>query len=169
MTATTAGITPRGGLSRHRRVLAVLAISVALNLCFVGGALWSRYAGEAPPQTTSERFHRLALSLDLNAGQHAAFDGYVAAMLARSDRLRQDVEPLIGDAWAEIAKPQPDTARVQQLFDDASVRRRAYQHEALAATLTLLDTLTPDQRAKFVADERERRAAFIRRRQLESR
>jgi Spy/CpxP family protein refolding chaperone len=111
----------------------------------------------------------LALSLELNTEQRAAFDRYVAAMLARSDRLRQDVEPLIGEAWAEIANPQPDTARVQQLFDDVSTRRRAYQHEALAATLALLDTLTPDQRAKFVADERERRAAFVRRRQLETR
>jgi Spy/CpxP family protein refolding chaperone len=169
MTATTVGITPSGGLSRHRRVLAVLAISVALNLCFVGGALWTRYAGEGPAQTTSEHFHRLASSLGLNAEQRAAFDNYVAAMLARGDRLRQEVEPLVGEAWAEMEKQQPDATRVQQLFDDAGARRRAFQHEALAATLALLNTLTPEQRAKFIADERERRTAAIRRRQVESR
>jgi hypothetical protein len=169
MTTATASLTPSGNLSRRRLVLALLAVSVALNLCFVGGALWTRYAPPEQLVTTSERFHRLALSLKLEPRRQVAFDNYVGAMLARGDRLRQEIEPLIAEAWVEIEKPQPDAARVQQLFDDASARRRVFQHEALSATLALLDTLTPEQRAKFVADERERRAAALRRRQNESR
>jgi len=90
-------------------------------------------------------------------------------MLARGERLRQASEPLMGDAWGEIAKPEPDQAKVLQLLDEASALRRDFQHDAVGATVSLLATLTPEQRAKFLADERERRAAMRRRRAEEMR
>jgi hypothetical protein len=42
-------------------------------------------------------------------------------------------------------------------------------HDAVGATLSLLTTLTPDQRAKFLTEEREFRAAQRRHRAEESR
>jgi len=168
MTAATAGVGPSRRLSRPRWLGALLAISVALNLCFVGGAVWTRFHAPAP-STTSERFQRLAQTLNLSPPQQAAFDQYVAAILARGNRLRQATEPLMDEAWEEIAKPQPDQARVLQLLDEASGRRHDFQHEAVASTLSLLASLTPEQRAKFLADEHDRRLSLRRRRAEETR
>ena len=168
MTTVTAGITPRGRLLRPRRLAALLAISVALNLCFVAGAAWTRL--HAPPMlTASERFHRLSQSLDLSPQQQAVFDQYVAGMISRGDRLRQAIDPLMTEAWAELSKPEPDQAKLLQLLDDAGTQRRQFQREAVGATLSLLATLTPEQRGKFLAEERDRRAAERRRRIDESR
>jgi Spy/CpxP family protein refolding chaperone len=83
-------------------------------------------------------------------------------MRARTEKMRQQVAPLIGSAWEEIAKPQADEAQVMRLFDDASEKRREFQREATAQTLDLLAILSPAQRAKFVAIARERRASWLR-------
>jgi Spy/CpxP family protein refolding chaperone len=167
-TAATAGITPANRLLRPRGLAALLAVSLVLNLCFIGGALWTR--SHAPPVlTASERFHRLGQSLDLSPPQQHAFDQYVSGMLARGEHLRQASEPLMTDAWAEIAKPDPDEAKVLQLLDESTALRRDFQHDAVAATVSLLATFTPEQRAKFLADERERRAEMRRRRAEEMR
>jgi Spy/CpxP family protein refolding chaperone len=76
---------------------------------------------------------------------------------------------MMDSAWDELAKPDADPARVIQLLDDAGNRRRAYQHEAVTATLSLLAILTPEQRTKFIADEREHIAAMRRRHADEAR
>ena len=168
MTAAAAGMRPSSRLSRPRLIAALLAISLALNLCFVAGAAWTRFK---PPTivTTSERFHRLAGTLDLSPQQQGTFDQYVAALIARNNRVRLATEPLMDEAWAEVARPNPDQARVFQLLDEFSTQRHETWHETVTATLALLATLTPEQKDKFLADGRERRMAARRRRAAESR
>jgi Spy/CpxP family protein refolding chaperone len=142
---------------------------VALNLCVVAGVVWSRLHVPPPAQTLSERFHRLADTLDLTPQQRVAFDHYVAELTARGDRMRQEVDPTMDAAWTELAKPDADSARVLQLLDDAGNRRRAFMHDALTETASLLATLSPEQRAKFIAAQREHFAAERRRHAEESR
>ena len=158
-TATVASVAALRGQRYSRLLIAVLVISLVLNLCFVAGAVWTRL--HAPPggRNLVERYQEIASELDLNAQQRAAFDQYIAAMRGRADQMRQDTDPLMGAAWDELAKPQPDEARVAQLFDQAGDKRRGFQHDATAQTLTLLTNLSPAQRAKFVALMREKRAA----------
>lgn len=169
MSAIFAGTarSPRGTLP-NRLIVAALAISLALNICVIAGALWNR-ANTPPVQTAAERFHRLEAALDLNDQQRAAFETYVAAARTRGAQLRKDIDPILDAAWAELGKEQPDEALVLQRFNDASTRWRASQRETVDATLALLATLSPEQRAKFIADERERRAAQRRRHAEESR
>jgi len=165
MSVTTAELTRARQLPRRPRVLvAVLAVSVALNLCVFAGAVWSRLHAPSPPWGPGEHYHRMADTLGLTPEQHATFDHYVADMMARGERLRRDVEPTMDAAWTELAKPDADQTRVLQLLDEASNRRRAFMHEAVSATLSLLATLTPDQRTKFLTEEREFRAGQHRRR-----
>jgi Spy/CpxP family protein refolding chaperone len=168
MTAAAADMRSASRLSRPRLTAAVLAISLALNLCLVAGAVWTRLR---PPAivTTSERFHRLARELDLSPQQQAAFDQYVAALIARNNRIRLATEPLMDEAWAEVARPNPDQARVLQLLDEFSTQRHATWHETVTATMALLATLTPEQKDKFLANEQDRRLAARRRRAAESR
>jgi Spy/CpxP family protein refolding chaperone len=169
MTVAAAGnAAPRRRLAPPRWS-AMLAVSVALNLCFVGGALWSRYNVPSGPPTATERFHKLEANLNLTAEQRVAYQAYVTATIRRTLRLRREIDPLLDSAWAEIAKPQPDDAALMRRFDDAASQWRAFQHEAVEATLALLAHLTPDQREKFVANELDRRANLRRRRFEESR
>ena len=144
----------------HSRLLiAVLVISLVLNLCFIAATLWFRLHAPPAGRNLAERYQEIASQLDLDAQQRAAFDRYIAAMRSRADQMRQETDPLMGAGWDELAKPQPDEAKVTRLFEQAGEKRRGFQHDATAQTLTLLATLSPEQRAKFVALMRERRAA----------
>ncbi|HTW52512.1 MAG TPA: periplasmic heavy metal sensor [Stellaceae bacterium] len=169
MSITAAGISHQRGMPRQRLLVALLAISVALNICVVAGALWGRLHPPPAPSTFTERFHRLEDTLDLTQAQRADFDRYIADMAARGDQMRHTLEPMMDAAWTELGKPDADQAHVLQLLDDASNQRRSFQQQAVTATLSLLATLTPEQRAKFVASEREFHAAQRRRHAQEAR
>lgn len=144
----------------HSRLLiAVLVISLVLNLCFIAATVWFRLHAPPAGRNLAERYQEIASQLDLDAQQRAAFDRYIAAMRSRADQMRQETDPLMAAGWDELAKPQPDEAKVTQLFDQAAEKRRGFQHDATAQTLTLLATLSPEQRAKFITLMRERRAA----------
>jgi uncharacterized membrane protein len=143
-------------------VVTVLAISVALNLFFVAGALWTRLY--APPRwpTPQERYEQVAAELALTPQQRPSFDRYVAAMRTRAERMRQQTRPLIASTWEEMAKPDADVGKITARFDEASENWRQFQHEMTAQTLDFLATLSPEQRAKFIVIARERRAPWLR-------
>ena len=162
MSVATAGTTTARRPQRARLWIALLVISLALNLCFVAGAVWSRLHPPPARGEMAEHYRQMASELDLDPQQRAAFDRYIAAMRARTDQMRQETDPLIGAAWEEIAKPQPDAGKVERLFDESADKRRAFQQGAASQTLTMLATLSTAQRAKFVALMRERRAAWRR-------
>jgi uncharacterized membrane protein len=151
----SAATSVRGRWPHRRILLALLVVSLVLNIFFIAGAVWTRMH---PPAAgaAEQRLKGMAAGLDLDANQRAAFERYASAMRTRGDKLHQQVAPLIGSAWEEIAKPQADARQVMRLFDDAAVKRQESQHEAAALTLEFLATLSPDQRRKFVTAARER-------------
>jgi uncharacterized membrane protein len=149
--------------SPRRRVLVILLIlSVVLNLCFIAGAAWTRLHGPARWGGLEQRYQQMAAELNLEPQQRAGFDAYVAAMRARTDKMHEQVGPLMSAAWDEVAKPQADVGQVMRLFDEAAEKRREFQREATAQTLSFLATLSPAQRGKFVAIARERKAPWLR-------
>jgi len=162
VSAAAAGTTATRRSRRSGLWTALFIVSLSLNLCFVAGAVWTRL--HPPPVRTdiAEFYRQMAGELELDPQQRAAFDRYVAAMRTRMDQMRQETDPLIGAAWEEIAKSQPDAAKVEQLFDESADKRRVFQREAASQMLTFLATLSPAQRGKFVQLMRERRAAWRR-------
>ena len=159
MSTVTAGPTTLTGWPRSRIWMAVLAVSLALNLLFVAGAVWSRVhhpPGDVPWQ---EQYQQIAGQLDLDAQQRAGFEKYVAAMHVRTDKMRQEIAPLIAGAWDEMAQPQANQTRAMQQFDEVSQKWREFQRESMVQTLDFLSVLSPAQRSKFVAIVKERRAA----------
>ena len=159
MTVTTSGGVPA---TRPRRQLLVilLIVSAVLNLCFIGGVVWMRM--HAPPHP-AERMQAIAGQLGLSEPQRTGFERYFRTMRARFQLMRTELDPLVTDAWAEIAKPQPDAAKIEQDFEAAATKRRAFAHEATDNTLVFLATLSPEQRTKFVALLRENRALWLQR------
>lgn len=162
MSAATAGPSAASGWPRRRLLLALLVISAVLNLCFVAGAVWTRLHAPAGWPSPEQRYQQMAAELDLNPQQRIGFDRYVAAMRAHTEKMHQQIRPLIGSTWDEIAKPDADVGQITGRFDEASEKWRQFQHEATIQTVDFLSILSPEQRSKFVAIARERRAPWLR-------
>ena len=161
MSVAAAGADRAAVRQRRGLLITLLAISVLLNLGFVVGAAWTWWHAPAFGAAGFEqRYRRIASELDLDPQQQQAFDKYLAAMRGRFDNVRRQVGPLIGAAWAELAKPQADGAQALRLFGEAADKRRELQREAAAQTVEFLSVLSPAQRSKFVAIAGERRGAW---------
>jgi Spy/CpxP family protein refolding chaperone len=146
---TFASAVTRGSARQHLLWVA-LALSLALNLCFIGGALWIRIQGPPTPMYPEERLERIGSELALDPGQRQAFNVYSDAVRAHLQQMRDAVEPLMSAARAELAKPDADEATVVQLFDEAAQTRRSFQREMIGKTMSFLAILSSEQRAKFV-------------------
>jgi uncharacterized membrane protein len=138
------------GAPRRRLPWILLALSVALNLFFIGGAVWIRMH-PPPPGGFEARFRQMPAELALDPQQKAAFDRYARHLRGRIGELHAAIEPVMGQIWTEIAKPEADEASVAALFDKIGAERRSFQSDLTQSTLAFLATLSPDQRAKFVA------------------
>jgi Spy/CpxP family protein refolding chaperone len=151
---TVASLAAHGSVRQHLFSI-LLALSLALNLFFVAGALWIRIHGP-PPMSPEERLQHVGAQLSLDPQQKQAFDQYSRAVRARMQAMHKAVDPLINSAWSEVAKPDADEAKVVQLFGEAAQTRHSVMSQLAPVTLSFLATLTPEQRAKFVQLIRER-------------
>ena len=152
---TAASVALRPGSRRHL-FWVILVLSLALNLCFIAGALWIRVQGPPLPLTPEQRLQQIEPQLALNPQQKAAFDEYARTVRSRVQSMHEAIEPQVANAWSELAKPDADEAKVMQLFDQAGDQRRAFRRELGTATFTFLTKLSPEQRAKFVELARQR-------------
>lgn len=143
-----ASVAARGGVRPYLLWL-ILTLSLALNLFFVAGALWIHFNGPPVPNA-EERLQRIGAQLGLDPHQKEEFEQYTEALRARMQAMRKAVGPLMHNAWAEVAKPDADEAKVLELFDEAGQTRRGFMRELAPLTLSFLAKLSPDQRAKFV-------------------
>jgi Spy/CpxP family protein refolding chaperone len=142
--------------SRRHLFWVVLILSLALNLCFIAGALWIRLQGPPVPMSPEERLQQIEPQLALDTQQKVAFDQYARTVRSRMQSMHEAIEPVVGNAWSELAKPDADEAKIMQLFDQAGEQRRAFRRELGTATFSFLAKLTPEQRAKFVQLARQR-------------
>ena len=152
---TAASVAVRPG-SRQPLLWVVLILSLALNLCFIAGALWIRVQGPPLPMSPEQRLQQIEPQLALDPQQRAAFDQYARTVRLRMQSMREAIEPLVGNAWSELAKPDADETKIMQLFDQAGEQRRAFRRELGSATFKFLTNLSPEQRAKFVELARQR-------------
>ncbi len=146
---TLAHTVARSATRRHF-LQVVLALSLALNLFFVIGALWIRVHPPVPPMTPQQRLEQMAGELGLDAQQSRAFAAYSKVMSERLQAMHQAIRPLVSQAWTEVAKPQANETRIMQLLDEAGQQRRDSVGQLTTTTLSFLATLSPEQRRKFV-------------------
>ena len=152
---TAASVALRPGSRRHL-FWVILVLSLALNLCFIAGALWIRVQGPPLPMSPEQRLQQIEPQLALDPQQKAAFDEYARTVRSRVQSMHEAIEPQVANAWSELAKPDADEAKVMLLFDQAGDQRRAFRRELGTATFTFLTKLSPEQRAKFVELARQR-------------
>lgn len=162
---TTVAESGQNAGSRARLIWVALALSLTLNVCFVGGLVWSKIAAPRP-MTPAERFNEIGNELKLSAGQHESLLQMVDEVRRHTRLLHESNHPLVLRIWAEMAKPQPDQATVAELIDKATENRHVYQKELAIVLGRFLATLTPEQRAQFIEiaqRQQDQRAALIRR------
>ena len=152
---TAASVALRPG-SRQHLFWVLLILSLALNLCFIAGALWIRVQGPPLPMSPEQRLQQIEPQLALDPQQKAVFDEYARTVRSRVQSMHEAIEPLVANAWSELAKPDADEARVMLLFDQAGDQRRAFRRELGTVTFAFLAKLSPEQRAKFVELARQR-------------
>ncbi len=135
---------------RGRWLWIAFALSLTLNVCFIGGLVWSKmsFHGPMPP---IERIQRVGQTLNLDDNQRVAFDQFVRVIRLRGRFVRETNQPLLQQIWGEIAKPAPDDAIVTRLGGQIEANRQAFQKEASAALMDFVRTLKPEQRAKLAS------------------
>jgi uncharacterized membrane protein len=136
--------------TRPRLLWVLLALSLALNLFFIGGVFWLRTEASRMQLPPAERFEMVARQLTLDPGQRAAFDKFIGAMRMRTRHLHENNQPLIEELWAELAKPKPDDALIDHNLDEAANNRHAYQVDTSRALRAFLAVLSDQQRQTFV-------------------
>jgi uncharacterized membrane protein len=144
---TIADSRPKAGW-RGRLVWLALALSLTLNVCFLGGLAWMRVHAPPPPLM---RMRALGQSLNLNDDQRQAFEQFLRTIRLRGRFVRETNQVLIGNIWTEIAKPTPDDASIAKLDDQVDGNRETLQREVSTALDTFIKTLTPEQRAQLAA------------------
>jgi uncharacterized membrane protein len=133
---------------RARLVWIALALSLTLNVFFIGGLFWVKLSAH-PPLPPFERMQRLGQNLDLNDDQRRAFEQFVRVIRSRGRFVRETNQPLLEQVWAELAKPTPDDAAVAKLGAQINDNRLAFQKEASTALMNFVKALSPEQRAKL--------------------
>lgn len=134
----------------------LFAVSLALNLFFAGGVVYSKMTAEgvgAEPGARLERVaERLALSDDQRAGLVALRDQAKSEREARRGGWQSRREAML----AELAEPQLDRQRVRTLMREAMDERAGFIEDRLADLHGYLQTLDARQREAFLAMAGER-------------
>lgn len=141
---------------RGRLAWIALALSLTLNVFFIGGLTWSKIEAGRMGVTPAERLAHLEQRLNLNADQTLAFQQFVRVLRLRGRLLRESNEPLLQRIWAEVAKPAPDDGTISNLVEQANENRHGFQKEAAGALMTFMKSLSPEQRARFAELARNR-------------
>jgi uncharacterized membrane protein len=156
MTAPLEGATspPR---SKSRLVKVALALSLALNLFFIGGLAYSKFVKPTPP------LMRLGQELNLEPDQRKAFQGFVQVVRTKGAALRDSNLALGRQIWDELSQPKPDPQKLTALFTEIANNRRDYQTAIGTALLPFLETLNMEQRQRFIEIGKRRQDAMANR------
>ena len=128
-----------------------LALSVALNVflgAFLAGEVWNRPRRPEPAE--------VARALDLTPEQREAFQRFRQRAREENQRFREEARPAIRRSWSELAKQNPDETVLAQSYDQALARRREMHAATLRELRGFLQTLTPEQRHRYVELESQR-------------
>lgn len=149
-------VAARPGRWRSRLPLILLALSLALNVFFVGGVFWLKIQASRAQMTPPERVALVARDLSLDDKQRAAFDQFVRTARQHTRELHEANTPVIEQAWGELEKATPDDALLDRLTAQSADNRQRYQVELGHALRGFLATLSDDQRHTFITLLRQR-------------
>ncbi len=134
----------------------LLALSLALNVFFVGGNVYTRMLVERVGKSPDERARIVAERLMLDARQREAFGALRAKVRARSEKYRGASRNSAARIWAEIRKDKPNQRVIDRSLRVLSKNRLAFQIQASAIAIDFLARLDREQKEGFLALAKQR-------------
>ena len=103
-----------------------------------------------PQPGQHDRFEHIVSTLGLNDTQQAAFKQFQAAQRHGGPMHKSNTT-----IWAKVADPATPADQIAGLLEGTVKNRTEYQQGIANALGKFLATLTPEQRAKFIAEARQ--------------
>ena len=138
----------------------LLGVSLAANLFFAAGALYSFYGGDHRGRYAAVSVDSVAERLALSPAQRDALQALRDTARNRPRPSREEREQRRASFLANLAAPEFDRARMQAMMEE---RRAGRQERFLGRAEALhgyLATLAPEQRAGFLEMAKERGFLF---------
>ncbi len=136
---------------RTKLLWIVLAASLLLNLFFAGGVIYSKMTAERLRDEPAARFDFVVDELDLSEAARRRLMALREAARARWDEMRREGRHLREALFKEMAKPDFDQARVEELLQRRSVLFVTFLGGIMAETHDFLATLEPERKREFMA------------------
>jgi len=135
----------------------LLALSVTLNVFFVGGYYYKRALDQRLfGGSEDERSRYVAEQLRFDPDQRQRFKEFrQRAQERRRETIRANRAALEG-LWREIEKPEPDTKQIDAYIDTLTANRLVFQREQMHELVRFARSLEGQQRAEFLALVRKR-------------
>ncbi len=134
----------------------LLALSLTLNVFFVGGNVYTRMLVERVGKSPDERARIVAQRLTLDAKQVDAFGTLRAKVRSRSLKYRNASRGSAARIWAEIRKDKPNQRVIDRNLRVLSKNRLAFQMQASAIAIDFLARLDREQKERFLALAKQR-------------
>lgn len=149
-------------LVTHRALpWALLAISLALNVFFVGGHVYGRYYGHEFHRAGGWHHRDRARAdferMNLSDPQREAFRQMRKDVRERGQALREANREHRQALWQEMAADSPDAGKIEGLLRGMADNRLAFQLEATRMAREFMAGLAPEQKAAFVEMARRHR------------
>jgi hypothetical protein len=135
----------------------LFALSLALNVFFIGGQVYSRafygegtgqQAGGAKPPAKPGRISVNRIGLDV--AQRGEFRTMRDRIRARGKRYRKRGRGHVARLWAELEKNRPSKRVIDRSLRKLTDSRYAYERRAAAHALAFMATLDANQKARFL-------------------
>ncbi len=136
---------------RTKLLWILLAASLLLNLFFAGGVIYSKMTAERLRDEPAARFEFVVDELDLSEAERGRLIALRETALARRDEMRREGRHLREALFKEMAKPDFDQARVEELLQRRSVLFVTFLGGIMAETHDFLATLEPERKREFMA------------------
>ena len=143
----------------------LFALSLALNVFFIGGALYYRATAEQLRNSSDDRIEALAEQLSLDESQRQGLLTLREELGAMRRSWREAREPRLEVMWQVLAEESYDRERMAELIaagGEERVERLVTMGEMLHSYMA---SLKPEQREEFLElmrDRKTRRALFAR-------
>ncbi len=136
---------------RSKFLWILLAASLLLNVFFAGGVIYSKMTAERLRDEPAARLDFVVDELGLGEAERGRLMALRETALARRDEMRREGRHLREELFKEMAKPDFDQARVEQLLRQRSVLFVTFLGGVMAETHDFLANLDAESKREFMA------------------
>jgi hypothetical protein len=144
----------------------LFALSLTLNVFFLGGYYYKRVLDQRLTGNEQERTRYVVERLNFNPEQRQRFQEFRQRARERQRETFRANRPVIDNLWREIEKTEPDAAQLEGFIERLTTNRLAFQREQMTDLMRFAKSLDETQRVEFlelVRTRLERGAMFPRR------